>query len=156
MKKQYVSFQINDIRYCIDIMDVREVVRGEQLTTMPDVPDFVEGIMNLRGIVIPVISIRKKMGLSDQELEAKKKDKLLIVNVDNLLIGFLVDSLDRVFSIEETQIQSSEGVSTQVSQEITDGVVKIDDNVYILLNVKKMMDMEVKQFLTQEIVGKGA
>ncbi len=158
MKKQYVSFKISETKYCVNIMDVQEVVREEQFTPMPDVPDFVEGIMNLRGVVIPVISVRKKMGIfvEPEEFDKKKTNKLIIANIENLLVGFLVDALDRVFSIEEEQIQSSEGVSSRIDQEITEGVAKVDNEVYIILNVKKMLDMEVEQFLKQEIVEEGA
>ena len=171
MEKQYVSFAISGNKYCLDIMDVQEVVRENKFTKMPDMPEYVEGIMNLRGIVIPVISIRKKLGLEDKqavntssdannEIAALERDlkksltslKLIIVKIEGVLVGFLVDSLDRVFSIDETRIQSAEGVASQVDKNLMDGVAKIDQDVYIILNIKKLLDFDERKFISQEII----
>ncbi|OHD57366.1 MAG: hypothetical protein A2Y33_07740 [Spirochaetes bacterium GWF1_51_8] len=178
MERQFVSFFISGIKYCIDIMDVEEVVRETKFTKMPDMPTYVEGIMNLRGIVVPVMSVKKKLGLYEEEaapeiieapaegasaadlkalelLKAKKKNatrKLIIVRIDGVLVGFLVDNLDRVFAIEENSIQSADGVSSAVDRALVEGVAKINEEVYIILNVKKMIGFDEKVFIKEEII----
>ncbi len=185
MEKQFVSFWVGENRYCIDIMDVMEVVRENKITKMPDVPKYMEGIINLRGVVTPVLSIRKKLGIvADEELEIKtfkpvvveevtedgvvesttvqvtsnKKDKsqtfmkLIIVKIDQVQVGFLVDSLDRVFTIEDALVQSADGVASNVNRAFVDGVARIDENVYIMLNVAKILDIEEKKFINNEII----
>ncbi len=177
MDKQFVSFRIGDIKYCIDIMDVQEVYREDKITHMPDVPTFVEGIINLRGIVTPIISIRKKLGL-DTELNnvnpdidphnqddllqdvqtageskmSKKAMKLIIVSIEGVWVGFLVDALDRVFSVDEEVIQPAEGVANTVDRTMVDGVARLGEEVYIILNAKKMLDVEEKQYIKDEII----
>jgi purine-binding chemotaxis protein CheW len=166
VEKQYVSFRIAEGKYCIDIKDVKEVVRENNITKMPDSPSFVEGIMNLRGIVVPVISVRKKLGvlkinqktLLEKEgavpkAESKKSiNKMIIVNIDGVLIGFMVDGLDRVFTIDDGQIQSSEGImESGIDRMLVSGVVKTDDSFCFVLDIKKLLDFEEKTFIQKEI-----
>ncbi len=177
MEKQFVSFRIADIKYCVDIMDVQEVYREDKITHMPDVPPFVEGIINLRGIVIPVISIRKKLSLQDKTEDVEdlaqipdfvsqdttsaaktqvktrqKAMKLIIVNIEGVWVGFMVDSLERVFSVEEETIQPAEGVASGVDRNMVDGVARLGEEVYIILNAKKLLDVEEKQYIKDEII----
>jgi purine-binding chemotaxis protein CheW len=163
MEKQFVSFEILQNKYCIDIMDVKEVVRENNITRMPDSPFFVEGIMNLRNIVIPVISIQKKLGIenksnadgtkSDHTNKSKVSNKLIIVSIEGVLIGFTVDILDRVFSIDTAQIQTPEKIADSgIDKALINGVIKIDDIIYLILDIKKMLDYEEKSFIQKEIL----
>lgn len=162
MERQFVSFEIGENKYCIDIMDVKEVVRETNITKMPDTPFFVEGIMNLRGIVIPVISVKKKLNLPDEVVQVsddaskkqkKQKQKLIIVSIDGVLIGFLVDNLDRVFAIDESQIQSSDKMSDgSIDKAMVHGVAKIEEKVYLILDIKRLLDFEEKSFIQKEII----
>ena len=155
MEKQFVSFEITGNRYCIDIMDIKEVIRESEITRLPDSPFFVEGIMNLRGIVIPVLSLRKKLGLKDTETRAKEGalHKLIIISVEGVLIGLLVDSLDRVFSIDTDQVQSADKFAdTGIDRTLIQGVVKMDEKLYLVLDIKKILDIEEKTFIQKQIV----
>ncbi len=160
MEKQFVSFEIAHNKYCIDIMDVKEVVKENNITVLPDSPFFVEGIMNLRGIVIPVVSVKKKLGLKDKDEPGNnttgvkgRSNKLIIVMIEGVLIGFLVDSLDRVFSIDNTQIQASERLSdSSIDKTLINGVVKLEEQLYLILDIKKLLDFEEKTFIKKEII----
>jgi purine-binding chemotaxis protein CheW len=156
MEKQYVSFDVIGNRYCIDIMDIKEVVRENEVTRLPDSPSFVEGIMNLRGIVIPVISLKKKLGLSAADEKAGKssgQNKMIIISMEGVLIGLMVDTLDRVFSVDTDQIQSAEKFAdTGIDRALIQGVVKMDEQLYLLLDIKKILDLEEKKFIQQQIV----
>lgn len=154
MEKQYVSFEVTGNRYCIDIMDIKEVVRESEITRLPDSPSFVEGIMNLRGIVIPILSLKKKLGLHEGPAPAAGAlHKLIIISVEGVLIGLLVDSLDRVFSIDTEQVQSADNFAdTGIDRALIQGVVKTDDRLYLILDIKKILDIEEKSFIQKQIV----
>lgn len=159
MEKQYVSFEVTGNRYCIDIMDIKEVVRESEITRLPDSPSFVEGIMNLRGIVIPILSLKKKLGLRDNGpapaagQQQGGLHKLIIISVEGVLIGLLVDTLDRVFSIDTELIQSADKFAdTGIDRAMIHGVVKTDEKLYLILDIKKILDIEEKSFIQKQIV----
>lgn len=155
MEQQYVGFEIEKNKYCINIMFVKEVVKENKITELPDSPSFVLGIMNLRGIVVPVLSLKKKLGLEKKEQVkgANTESKLIIINIDNVLIGLAVDNLDRVFSVDSSQIQMPEKLGeTQISKELIEGVTKFDENIYLILDIKKILDIEEKIFIQNKII----
>jgi purine-binding chemotaxis protein CheW len=164
MEKQYVSFEISGNMYCVDVIDIKEVVREENITVLPNAPYFVEGLTNLRGIVIPVISIRKKLGLTGEVNNAEKEEsgetaasqktsKLIIVNIEGVLVAFSVDALDKVFTIDSGDIQSSEKVlDSTIDKALIQGFVKVDENLYLILDIKKMLDFDEKYFIQQEVI----
>ncbi len=162
MEKQYVSFEISKNKYCVDVIDIKEVVREENITTLPNAPYFVEGLTNLRGVVIPVISIRKKLGLTVEEtkteegavvIAASKTNKLMIVNIDGVLVAFSVDALDKVFTIDSSDIQTSEKVlDSAIDKSLIQGFVKVDDSLYLILDIKKMLDFDERYFIQKEVL----
>ena len=148
MDKQYVSFEIANSKYCVDVDDIKEVVREENITTLPNAPSFVEGLTNLRGVVIPVISIRKKLGIKqavpavEDTIQAGHREakKLMIVNIDGVLVAFAVDSLDKVFPVDVKDIQTSEKVlDSSIDKSLIQGFVKVDESLYLILDIKKML-----------------
>ena len=152
MEKQFVGFKVSDNTYCFDIDYVKEVVKVSQVTWMPHAPGFVKGIINLRGIIIPVISLKKKLEL---EIEEEKSDeyKLVILNIDNLLVGLIVDEFMYVFSSESNKIQKVDVADNlKISKSLIDGVVKLDESVFLILNIKNLLDNEEKKFIDMEVV----
>ncbi len=159
METQYVSFLIAGQRYCIDILDVKEVVRENEITRMPDSPSFVEGIMNLRGIVIPVISLARKLGLASDRPDTQnpqntaRSAKLIIVSLDGVLIALSVDALDRVFSADSAQIQPADQFTdSSLDRSLLSGIVKADETLTVILDIRKILDIEEQKFIRQEIV----
>jgi purine-binding chemotaxis protein CheW len=161
MEKQYVSFEIANSKYCVDVNDIKEVVREENITTLPNAPSFVEGLTNLRGVVVPVISIRKKLGIKQAEISSEIEEqaghrqakKLMIVNIDGVLVAFAVDSLDKVFPVELKDIQTSEKVlDSSIDKSLIQGFVKVDENLYLILDIKKMLDFDDRYFIQKEIM----
>lgn len=160
MEKQFVGFEISNCKYCIDIMEVKEVVKKQTITALPDAPYFVEGLMNLRGIIIPVISLKKKLEVSakeesdeDSTKKAEKGDKLVIVNIEGVLVGFEVEKLDRVFSIDSNQIQATDRIlENSVDKSLIQGAIKIENSIYLILNTKKILDLEERSFIEQKVI----
>ncbi len=153
MEKQFVGFKIEDNFYCIEIEYVKEVVKVNQITWMPHAPGFVRGIINLRGIIIPIISLRLKFDLSEKE-EKTDEYKVIIVNINNLLIGLIVDEFVYVFSVGNEKIQSLDGTGGEVkiARNLINGIARVENNIFLILNIKNILDIEEQKFITKEVV----
>ena len=95
--KQVVGFKIGNEEYVIDILKVQEIIKPVDITPIPDSPDFIEGVINLRGMVIPIVSLRKRFNF--EESKDNKDTKIIVTKIDNHFIGFLVDSVTEVLRI---------------------------------------------------------
>lgn len=100
---QLVSFMLADEEYGVEVLKVREIIRMPTITKMPNVPQHVEGIINLRGKVIPIISMRRRFGL--MESEGGIQTRIIIMDVCGTLTGFIVDSVSEVIRIPNSEIQ---------------------------------------------------
>jgi purine-binding chemotaxis protein CheW len=146
-EKQIVTFQIENENYGIYIEKVQEINRYTNVTKIPKTPKFVEGIINLRGEVIPLIDLRSRF-----ELEKKERDeftRVIIVNLQSMKVGFVVDWVDEVLRIREDQIDNVPPVlSAAVNSEFIDGVVNFDKNgkMILLLDVEELFSKaEIKK-----------
>jgi len=146
-EKQIVTFSIDDEEYGIYIEKVQEINRYTNVTKIPKTPKFIEGIINLRGEVIPLIDLRKRF-----ELDAKTRDeftRVIIVNLKNMKVGFVVDSVDEVLRISQENIDNVPPVlSAAVNSEFIDGVVNIENanRMILLLDVEELFSKaEIKK-----------
>lgn len=152
MEKQFVGFKVENNFYSIDIDYVKEVVKFNQITWMPHVPGFVRGIINLRGIIVPVISLKLKFGLVEKE-EKLDEYKIIIVNINNLLVGLIVDEFVYVFSSSDDKIQGLDATGDiKIARNLINGIVKMENNIFLILNVKNILDIEEQKFITKEVI----
>ncbi|MCX7883195.1 MAG: chemotaxis protein CheW [Brevinematales bacterium] len=150
MEEQFVTFFVADKVFAVNIFDVKEVVRCEKIIPMPDAPPYVEGIVNLRGIILPVISLRKRLGLGQTDLS---RAKLVVVTVDEILVGMLVDQIDRVIQVEKEQIQEAAGISLSgVAQHFVDGIIRVGEQLIYRVHIQRLFTLEMKDFLEKKIV----
>ncbi len=137
---QLVAFKMEKEEFACDINDVREVLKMIRVTPLPRSLDFVEGVINLRGDVIPVIDLRKRFGLA--EAERTDESRIIIVEVEDRMVGLTVDSVTEVIRLMQNQIQDA---PTQVAGEKTNlimGVGKIEDRMLIILNLDRILTTE--------------
>lgn len=146
-EKQIVTFQIENEYYGIHIEKVQEINRYTNVTRIPKTPKFVEGIVNLRGEVIPLIDLRTRF-----ELEQKERDeftRVIIVNLSNMKVGFVVDWVDEVLRIRQGDIDSVPPVlSAAVNSEFIDGVVNFEkkERMILILDVEELFSRaEIKK-----------
>lgn len=137
MEKQFVVFQIAEEHYGVDIGGVREILRLPDITRVPHSPDFVEGIINPRGAVIPVVDLHKRFGLADRK--TTNDTRVMVLNVGQALVGAIVDSVSEVLSIPEEQIERVEKLSMTIDAEYITGVAKLTDRLVILLDYEKVL-----------------
>ncbi len=140
---QLVSFNLDQEEYGVDVLKVREIIRVPVLTRVPNTPHYVDGVINLRGKVIPIISMRKKFGL--METENDKQTRIMVMDVDGELMGFTVDAVSEVIRISGSEIQPSPAVvASGIDQECIAGVINQAERLLVLLDLEKMFSAEEK------------
>jgi purine-binding chemotaxis protein CheW len=133
---QLVSFHIGGEEFGLDILRVQEIIRVQQLTRVPNSPDFVDGVINLRGKVIPVVALRKRFGL--EELAHDKQTRIVVIEVRGTVLGFIVDSVSEVLRIPADTVEPPPRLG-KVEREYVSGVGKLDNRLLILLDVDRLM-----------------
>jgi purine-binding chemotaxis protein CheW len=140
---QLVSFNLDSEEYGVEVLRVREIIRMIPITHMPNTPHYVEGIINLRGKVIPIISMRKKFGLI--ESENSSHTRIMVMDIRGELTGFIVDGVSEVIRISAGEIQPSPTVvSGAVDQECIAGVINRAERLLIVLDLDKLVSSQDK------------
>ena len=130
---QLVLFRLNEQEYAIDIFKVNEIVPYRKPTMIPNTPNYVEGVLNLRGNVIPVISLKKRFQLEDKSTE--ENTKIIVADTGGTVAGFVVDEASNVITVEREKIEPVSEVVSNIGSKYINGVGKKDDgSMYILLN----------------------
>ena len=135
---QFVGFQIADQAYAFRIEQIREIVILDQVTRTPQVPDYCEGVSNLRGSIIPIINLRKLFGL-----EAKPADgetRTIVVNVGERTMGCTVDMVSHVVRIPEEDIQAAPETVTADGADYISGFARLDGDLVIILDINELLD----------------
>lgn len=152
---QLTAFYVGDEEYVVDIMRVREIIRPLPITPVRRGPRFVEGVINLRGAVIPVVDMRKRFGMPPAQSLHRK---IVIMSIDQRTFGLIVDQMSEVIRIPRHQIQPAPGLLNREAAPFFLGVCRYEDRQLILLNVKNIVgsDMAIHVPTAEEILGGGA
>ncbi len=135
---QWVTFKLDEEIYGINVMQVQEVLRLPEIAPVPGAPDYVMGIINLRGNVVTVIDTRKRFGLSQKEPD--DSTRIVITEVDNQVIGILVDSVAEVVNLRISEIESTPNLGEDnESSKYIQGVHSTGDDILILVDVNKVL-----------------
>ena len=145
---QLVSFFVGQEEFGADILIVEEIIRPMPITRVPNAPHFVEGVINLRGRVIPIIDLRKR--LNSGSLENTRKTRFIVVDVDGKITGFIVDSVSQVLRIPEHTIEPAPSIVLEgIDSEYITGVSKLEDRLLILLDFRKILTKREKKALSE-------
>lgn len=134
---QLVSFNLGNEEFAVDILKIQEINRMTEITKVPRSPEFVEGVINLRGKVIPVIDLRKRLGLAEEE--QSKNTRIVVMNIQRKIVGFIVDSVSEVLRISSNTVEPTPPMISGIDSEYIRGVGKLDDRLLILLDVNKVL-----------------
>lgn len=143
MLNQIVIFKLNDEEFCVDIMDVLEIIRMQTITKVPDVPSFVEGIINLRGTVIPIIDLKKRLKLKLTDYD--DDTRIIIIKINEKSVGFIVDSVTEVLHVENDSIKEAPDIIAGIGKEYIESVVSYDDRLIINLDLEKILTENEKK-----------
>ncbi len=137
---QWVTFQLEDETYGINVMQVREVLRYSEIAPVPGAPDYVLGIINLRGNVVTVIDTRSRFGLMPGEIS--DNTRIVIIEAEKQVIGILVDSVAEVVYLRSSEIDSTPSVGTEESAKFIQGVSNREGQLLILVDLNKLLSDE--------------
>ena len=137
---QWVTFRLGEEIYGIDVLQVQEVLRITEISPVPGAPDYVLGIINLRGNVVTVIDARNRFGLPPQETD--DASRIIVVDAFDKVIGLLVDNVSEVAYVPNSQIESAPNVGTDDGNRFVSGVSNRDGELLIMLDLAKLIDME--------------
>jgi len=134
---QLVTFRLGNEEFSVDILKVQEIIRDMELTRVPRAPDFVEGVINLRGKVIPVIDLRKRFGF--KSCEKTVETRIIVIDVNNRTVGLRVDGVSEVLRLPTDTVEPAPSLATGSGSDYISGVGKVDERLIILLDVGKLL-----------------
>ncbi len=134
---QLVTFNIGKEEFGMDIHHVQEINRMTNITKVPNSPIYVEGIINLRGRVIPVIDLRLKLNAEKKEID--KNTRIIVAEVENKIVGFIVDAVNEVLRIPDKLIEEPPAMVAGIDSEFIKAVGKLEDRLLILIDIQKII-----------------
>ena len=144
---QLVSFKIGNEEFGVDILNVQEINKMTQITKVPNSPVFVEGVINLRGRVIPVIDLRMRLGLTKKEHD--KDTRIIVVEIERRTIGFIVDAVSEVLRIPANVTEAPPELVSGINSEFIKSVGKLEDRLLILIDLNKILTVNEKENLNK-------
>ncbi len=134
---QLVVFDLASEHYGVDISDVREIMRMQNITKVPGAMSFVEGVINLRGKVLPVLDLRKRLGLKVGDLT--EESRVVVIDIDAGEVGVIVDAVTEVLRVPNASIEGPSSMLTQGNSDYLRGIAKLSDRLIILLDMNKLL-----------------
>jgi purine-binding chemotaxis protein CheW len=139
-KNQVVRFMVGKESFGVDIGRVQEIVTVPDITRVPDAPDFLEGIINLRGKIVSVIDLRKRLKINGAERH--KKNRILVTEIEGKVVGLIVDEVSEVLRLNPDNIEPPPEMVNSVGAEYITGVGKLEDRIVLLLDLAKVLTTE--------------
>jgi len=140
---QFVTFKLAGQKYAVEILKVQEINNMKDITPIPNSPGYVEGAINLRGKVIPVLNLRKKFHM--EELALSETSKIVIIDFRGIIMGAIVDAVSEVLRISADVVEPPPAVSSHVKSEFIRGIAKLATELVILLDMDKLLDADEQQ-----------
>ena len=146
MKDKYLTFHLAGEDYGLDIAYVTEIIGIQRITEVPDMPDFIRGVINLRGKVIPVMDIRLRFHLPEREYD--ERTCIIVVDINDSAVGLVVDQVNEVVDIPKKNVEPPPRATKGATSRFLKGMGKVDDEVRILLNVDQLLYEDELALLT--------
>jgi len=146
---QLVSFRLDQEEYGIEITKVQEIILMGEITRVPQTPDFIKGLINLRSTVIPIVDLRTRFGLTEEP--PADDTRIMVVNVAGKILGIIVDAVSEVLRITQDQVSPPPPTVAGLGREYLTGLVKLDKRLLILLDIDKILgddEVDVAESLT--------
>ncbi len=144
---QLVSFRIGNEEFGVDILSVREINRMSEITQVPNSPEFIDGVINLRGKVIPVLDLRTKLDM--ERIDYSKDTRIIVVELQGRTVGFVVDAVSEVLRIPSNITEPPPPMVAGIDAEYITAVAKLEDRLLILLDLEKTLSLQEKESLEE-------
>jgi len=151
---QYLTFTVAEELYAINVSHIREVLEFQSVSKVPRMPDFMRGIINLRGSVVPVLDLKMKFGLGKTEKSIDTSVIVTEMSMDNemVVIGLLTDAVSEVLELEDNEIEPTPYIGTHVQTEFIKGMGKKDETFIIILDINKVLTYQEIQATVSDAV----
>jgi len=138
---QVVAFQLGNEEYAVDIINVQEINRLLNITRVPRSPDYIDGVVNLRGNIIPVINLHKKFNM---DITSEDEDtRIIVFQFEDVKAGIIVDKVSEVLHLNISDIEATAKVYNSIDAEIIKGVARVEDRLLILLDLQKLLGIDI-------------
>ena len=134
---QLVTFRLGNEDYAVNILKVQEINRMKEITRVPNTPPYVEGVINLRGKVMPVINLRNKFGLAGKDNDSHSR--IMIMDIQGITMGLVVDAVSEVLRIPANVVEPTPPMASNISTEYIKGIAKLEDRLIILLDIDMLV-----------------
>jgi purine-binding chemotaxis protein CheW len=151
-KQEYLAFRLGNEEYCIDILKVQEIRGYDMVTTIPNTPAFMKGVINLRGIIVPILDLRIKLNLA--KVEYDQFTVVIILNIRDKVAGVVVDSVSDVIALAQGEIKPPPQLGSAVKTEYVLGLATVEERMLILVDIEKLTTGE-EMALIGSVVGAG-
>jgi purine-binding chemotaxis protein CheW len=142
---QLVTFSIGDEEFGVEILKVQEIIRMLEITKVPKAPPFVEGVINLRGKVIPILDLRKRFGLDSRSHD--KNTRIIVIEINSMIVGFIVDSVSEVLRLPANTVEPPPPVVAGLDSDYISGVGKLEDRLLIMLDLNRLLSNDEQEKL---------
>ncbi len=142
---QLVTFHIGEAEFAVDILNIQGINRMIEITKIPNSLEYVVGIINLRGKIIPIIDLRMRLGMPPRDYD--KETRFIVVEVDKKVIGFIVDSVNEVLRINKSIIEPPPAMVLNVDSDFITAVGKLEDRLLILLDIEKVLSSQAHKVI---------
>ena len=143
----FVTFLMGEDLYGVSIMDAQEIIRMMPVTRVPNAPDFVEGVINLRGNVIPVLDLRKRFKITEARGDDVKEPAVVVIKVENITVGIIIDKVSGVLHLKESDVKPTAPGISPIGEEYIAGVGQLDSGLVILLDAARLLTNPEKGLL---------
>jgi purine-binding chemotaxis protein CheW len=145
VSSEYLVFSLGDEEYAVDILKVQEIRGYENVTRIANVPEFIKGVTNLRGVIVPIIDLRLKFHLD--KVEYGGQTVVIVVNVDDRIVGIVVDGVSDVMSLSPDQIKPAPEFGVTLSSDYLSGIGSLEDRMLVLVDIEKLLTHEEMQLV---------
>lgn len=137
--RQYLTFRLESEEYALDIAQISEIIKVREMTEVPRCPEYVLGVISLRGVIVPVYDLcrRLKLGVSELALASR----IVVCKFDDMTVGFLVDSINQVVRLADAELEPPPGVLSGLDRDMVAGIGRFDGRMIILLNLKSVLEI---------------
>lgn len=146
LKNKYLTFYTEHQLFGIPIADVVQIVGVQEITKVPEFPDYAKGVINLRGTIIPIIDVRLR--LKKEEKQYDERTCIIVTSINGSYIGFIVDSVDEVAKISEGNISNPPKMGSDYTSKYITGIAKMENKIVLLMDLKKMLNEKEIEMIT--------
>jgi len=152
---QYLTFYVKDDIFALDVIKIYEIIPYEEVTYIPKMQDFIEGVLNVRGNIIPIISLNKRLGLNKSLNCNKKSIIILSISYEGEIneIGITVSKVDKVYSLEKTSLESSPIFGSNIEKRFIKNIAKFENQFISILNIEEILNLnDLSKVIEDEII----